>query len=181
MPRPPASSEHAPPGAEPTRTRRRLILLGLLGFVALSAFHALTGREHWPFSPYAMYSTIKSPEGAVKLVLVAVEPNGREDRLLSSRALAPLNRVKVDSTLARARRADEAAGRGAEASPGSRLRDTFADLCTVLALRHPGAAGFRLYRAEWRLLPDASNLETPEVWELLAEWPSPAAPGRSRP
>ena len=169
------SDADAPSPPPPSPVRRRLVVLGLAAFVVLSALHALTGREHWPFSPYAMYSTIKVPEDAVKLVLVAVEPDGREDRLLRSAALAPLNRVKVDATLARARRADEAAGRPPDAAAGGRLRGAFEDLCAVLAPRHPEAAAFRLYRAEWQLLPDASNLETPERWDLLAEWSPPRA------
>lgn len=144
---------------------------GLGAFVLLSAVHAVTGREHWPFSPYAMYSTPKAGHQSDKLLLVAVDAAGRERWLLDADELAPLNRAKVDSVLGRARRADRAAGLevATQASPGGRLHGAFVDVVGLVAPHHPDARRFRLYHAVWEMHPRAANLRTPEVWQRLAE------------
>lgn len=150
--------------------RRRVVAAGLVGFVLVSAAHALTGREHWPFSPYAMYSTPKADYQSDKLLLVAVDAAGEERWLLSAAELAPLNRAKVDAVLGRARRAD---GQGRSvAHAGPTLRRAFVDLVGVIERHHPEAAAFRLYHAVWEMDPAAANLRDPEVWDLLAEEPA---------
>lgn len=178
---PSSSSNDGVVGAEPMRRgRKRLIALGLSGFVLLSAFHAVTGREHWPFSPYEMYSTPKADYQSDKLLLVAVNEAGEERWMLSRGDLAPLNRARVGAVLARARGADRAAGLNTEATAaeGGRLREAFEQLVSVVAPNRPDARAFRLYHAVWEMHPQAANLNSPETWVRLAET-APAASGRS--
>ena len=175
------------------RWRRRVVAAALGLFVVLSAAHAVTGREHWPFSPYAMYSTPKADDRSDKLIVVAVDTDGRERWLLRAAELAPLNRARIGAALRRAEAADRrraAAAGGAAlppgvgdppaaeptpaAPPGSRLHAAFADVASVLAPRHPQAQSFRLYHAVWELRPDAANLRNPERWLRLAEVPGPS-------
>ena len=142
-------------------TRRAIVLAGIVLFVLASAAHAVTGREHWPFSAYSMYSKPKANYRSEKLIVVAVDPAGDEQSLLGRHQLWPFNRAKIDTVLTKIHRTGTA----------EQLRDAFIAITREIddLPANRGAVAMRLYRGEWEMYPDAHNLNAPEVWDRLLE------------
>jgi glycosyltransferase involved in cell wall biosynthesis len=91
--------------AIPTMRPGRIVLVQLLIAVLVggSAYDIITGREHWPFSPYPMFSTVeRAPTlDVLRLFGVSDEPSPREIPLLDQDAIAPFDQARLATALAR--------------------------------------------------------------------------------
>ncbi len=86
----------------PSRTRRRLISAAIWLFLACCSFEVLTGREHWPFSPYPMFSSVEEPTQVVRYRawgLPVDDRLGRHIELADPDWIAPLHHVRLNSAL----------------------------------------------------------------------------------
>ncbi|HEX6940098.1 MAG TPA: hypothetical protein VF158_11855 [Longimicrobiales bacterium] len=165
----------APPDPAPPSGWRLLLVDAVLLFVLAGSLYDIARfREHWPFSPYWMYSHARVARTieAAQLYGVAADGTGREVLLSDPRAIYPFDITKLRVALERM--AADPAGAG-------RLRAALADcLARYETLRRDGAhdgpplAGVRLYRAEWTLDPWARNVARPDRRELIAELMDPA-------
>jgi hypothetical protein len=122
----------------------------ILTLLAGGLYDTATGREHWPFSPYAMFAEVDLSRSASKLVLVGMD----EDRNLEvPRAGAWVAQPLSVGRLGVALELELAEPRGAErvALIVTQLLARY-DRMRVQG-RHPGPrlAALRLYRLEWNL------------------------------
>jgi glycosyltransferase involved in cell wall biosynthesis len=137
--------------------------------VAGAAYDITTGQEHWPFSPYPMFSSVERASTLDSLVLagVADDGSGREIPLRDVAAIAPFDQCRLTTALERAASA---------ADGGARLHAMLEDcLARYEAGRQGGAhdgpplRAVRVYDAHWALQPDASNVDSPDSKRLLDE------------
>ncbi len=141
----------------------------VIGTLILGSYLALIlDREFWPFSPYPMYSYTVNDKTVTGMRLYGVtqeEPH-REIPLRNPDYVRPFSPFALEFAWGRLylkgdRRAlDEA------------LRDSLRRYEKFRAAgRHDGPplAGMRLYQEEWRLDPQAENLDQPDHRRLVAE------------
>lgn len=152
----------------------RMPLVRFLGAHALiaillgwSAWDTLLGREHWPFSPYPMFSNVERSYTLDSLQLRGVTAGGeaREVVVRDGGMIAPFDQCRIITAMQRV----------ATASP-RRLDAMLGDALSRYERarqegRHDGPAltSLRVYRAQWQLRPDASNADSPERATMLAE------------
>ncbi len=167
-----------PGDARGPKGMRGWVINGALVFViAGSLFDIITFREHWPFSPYWMYShaRVERTLDAAWLFGVAAGGGAAEVALMDERYVYPFDVTKVRVALERM--AEDPSDRG-------RLRAALADcLERYDALRRAGVhhgpplRGVRLYRMRWSLDPWARNAGDPDRRELILEVLRPAGGG----
>lgn len=161
------------PTGKVAMSKPRLLVVYALGAVifggALSDL--VRDTEHWPFSPYPMFSEISVSKtySALRLYGVVQRSPLIEMQLDSNRYLQPFDNSRLASAL------DQALQEG-------RLDEEVTDCLTRYealrrAGRHdgPSLVAMRLYRVTWTLDPSASNIDRPDRRDLLTE----VAPGRA--
>ena len=146
--------------------RRALINIVLVAFIAGSAYDVVTDQEHWPFSQYPMFSgTWRSPR-FTWLRLYGVTAEGREFALDANRYIAPFDQSRLPKALRRMMEERDGAERIHTALPDllsryEQLRGDTHDGPPIVALR--------LYELQWTILPDAGNVDHPDVRRFIAE------------
>jgi hypothetical protein len=148
----------------------RLVLVHVLLAVLLgaSAFDIITGSEHWPISPYPMFSRVERTAtlDGLRLFGVTDEAPPREIPLLDPSMIAPFDQTRLSTAMARA-----------VADPQRRplvddmLRDCLARYQRLRALGTnlgPPLRAIRLYDVHWTLDGEAANVDTPDRRQLLA-------------
>ena len=153
-------SDDRPRGARGARERwrRRGVTLGVLGLLAAQTFEMVTGREHWPFSPYPMFSKIEEPTTLTRLRLLGLTPAGDTFELVRDAWLAPFDPVRLRIALTNLDRAGDA----------DRLRTATADVARRYAARRaagahagPPLTELRLVADTWPLVAGAANRDRP--------------------
>jgi hypothetical protein len=134
-----------------------------------SLFAIVTDTEHWPFSPYAMYSWIDRDYSLTRSRLFGVtesEPP-HEIPLWEFQYIQPFDNARLHTALARIHRSP---------TPKQRFSGALHDvLVRYEALRHAGRhhgpplQGIRLYELYWKLDPWARNADQPDRQELILE------------
>jgi len=151
--------------------------------LAGSVVDMVTGREHWPFSPYGMYATVPGQRSLVGLRLFGVTEGtaevvrakragarelggGREILLVASKYIQPFTPSRLEGALWELKR------RGGQEA----LREALGDCLRRYEQRRlagghrgPPLRGIRLYRVSWRLDPWARNVDCPDRKELILE------------
>jgi hypothetical protein len=150
-------------------TRRRLINGGLALLLGGSLYDIVTGQEHWPFSPYRMYSRVDTERSltALRLFGVTAGRTPREVQLRRAAEIAPFDQARLEFAFRKLRRRPNGRARLHEA-----VRDCLERYETRRAAgRHDGPPlrGARLYELRWRLDPRARNVDRPEERTLLVE------------
>jgi hypothetical protein len=151
-------------------SKPRLLLVYALGAIIFGGTLSdmLSDTEHWPFSPYPMYSTMDVSETYSFLRLYGVLQRSPlvEVPLDDNIYLQPLDNSRLPPALERA-------------AMENRLDEAMADCLARYesarqAGRHggPRLVGVRLYRLTWTLQPSASNVDQPDRKELLGDVPN---------
>ncbi len=143
--------------------RFAMVSLLTLAILAGSAFDVIRNREHWPFSPYPMFSKVDDSRGYRTLRLYGVARDGGELPLTDFAYLEPFDRCRLVSALETLR---------AEQRLPAALADVYARYeRRRTAGRHggPPLSAVRLYQLRWALDADARNAQHPDVRELLYE------------
>ena len=158
-----------------TPLRLALVHLGLFVILAGSLFDIATGREHWPFSPYPMFSSIEMEqvEEKVRLYGVPLADNNEGDAVASSEfplldaaALQPFDQARLSIGLRKLQRR--------EGNADLRIAMNEA-LARYEALRQAGQhegpplRAVRLYELSWTLDPLARNVAMPDERTLVLE------------
>jgi len=186
--RPPFARDFADFARDHIRRRARAVKMTANRFVAVhalvaillagSVFDIVTGQEHWPFSPYPMFSSVERSRTLDSLLLtgVAADQSGREFPLRDAAFIAPFDQCRLNTALQRARSSDD---------QGQRLHAMLKDsLARYEAQRERGAhdgpplRAVRVYDAHWTLDGQARNVETPDRLRLIDE--AVAAPAVAR-
>lgn len=158
---------HGAPGATERKSIRKFIICAAIAFVIGGHLLDLAiDREHWPFTPYPMYS-YPPPDQMVAYRLAGVVDGDSpaEFPLLQRRFLRPLDSITLGAALARLNKQPDR----------QRLLDRAARECLVryeslrLAHRHDGPPlrGARVYRLTWDGTSSARTGEQPDRRELL--------------
>jgi hypothetical protein len=150
-----------------SRGRRALLNLVFAGFIAGSVYDIAMDQEHWPFSQYPMFSEVWRSPRFSWLRLFGVRADGTEFPLEMNRFVAPFDQSRLSKALRQMLREPDAA---------SRVRTAVEDCLAryeVLRVtgRHEGPplAALRLYELEWRIDPEAANVDRPDGKRLIAE------------
>jgi GT2 family glycosyltransferase len=147
-------------GVQMSPARLLFVYLLLAVLIGGSFYDIYTGREHWPLSPYPMFSIVEPDASLRCLRIVGIGNGGREVALLDSNLIAPFDQCRLTSALSRTY--TDASRRG---EIHEQLRDCFDRYEERRrAGLHDGEplAGVRLYEMRWTLRPDASNVDTPD-------------------
>ena len=171
---------HAPEGdatAAPTMPRWRLVTVYALGAVIVggSVFDSVTDREHWPFSPYAMFSLIENPADEytlLRLYGVTQREPLLEFALDKNEYLKPFDNSRMGAALWIALR---------EKRLTPALKDCLKryDALAASGSHHgPALQALRLYRVSWTSDPRVRNVDNPDRKELLAEVSEPGSRGQ---
>ncbi len=154
--------------------KRAAVTAGVAAFVLCSGVDVATGGEHWPFSAYAMYATIKEDYRARKFYLIGIPESGGRFPLYDRQYLEPLNRVGLHTAILRLTQ------RGISQKRIRALVQDVADRYESrrLAGAHDGPKlrSVQLWRFVWDLDPTLANLDKPEEADLILEV-RPAARG----
>jgi hypothetical protein len=149
----------------------RIVLVHVLlaGLVGGSAYDIYTGREHWPLSPYPMFSSVERTYDlrAFRMVGVTADAESREVPVRDYGMLEPLDQCRVATAFART--ANNARRRHLV---DEMLRDRLKHYERHrLAGNHDGPplAALRLYDSFWLLDPMARNADSPDRQTLVAE------------
>jgi len=152
-------------GAHMSAARVAFVYLLLAALIGGSLYDIRTGREHWPVSPYAMFSIVDGEASLRCLRIVGVGAGGREMTLLDSNLIAPFDQCRLTSALSRTY---------TDTSRRSQIHEQLRDCLDRYEERrraglHDGEplAGVRLYEMQWTLQPDAANVETPDARRFI--------------
>jgi hypothetical protein len=161
-----APASPPPPAPAPAIAPWRAWLVAALAaaIVLGHAYEIVSQREHWPFSPYPMYSALRRTNRLLDVQVVGVTASAppREISFDHTDALAPLPDVYLRSAT---QQAVVQAHRG-----DPRLRDAIAaDVLKWYETRRraglftgPPLAAVRIYELNWIVNPQASNASSPQ-------------------
>lgn len=172
---------HAPEGdaaAAPAILRWRLLVVYALGAVVLggSVFDSVTDTEHWPFSPYSMFSYVETPADhsytLLRLYGVTQRQPLLEFPMYKNEYFEPFDNSRMPAALLIAVRENRL-------TPA--LEDCLKryDALRTSGIHHgPALQALRLYRVTWLLDPQARNVDNPDRKELLGEVFEPGSRGQ---
>jgi hypothetical protein len=149
--------------------KKFLVYVVIVVITGGSLFDIITGKEHWPFSPYPMFSSVKRDYFLTKLQLFGVTESGspQEISLSKSKFIQPLDNSRLSAALNR-----ELQGEIRKQNINKILHALWS---RYEVLRHEGRhngpplRGIRLYQSHWKLDPHARNINQPDRRELIFE------------
>lgn len=134
-----------------------------------SAYDIATGTEHWPFSPYPMFSAVERSYTLDSLIVMGVAADAtRTEVPLRDRSLIdPFDQCRLITAFQRVRGGTD---------DGARLRMMLGDSLRRYEQRRqagahdgPALGAIRLYAAHWTLDAHARNVDTPDTRVLIGE------------
>jgi hypothetical protein len=146
--------------------RRAIVNLVLIGLVGGHAYDIVTDQEHWPFSQYPMFSGTWTSPSFTWLRLFGVTADGREFPLDDNKYIEPFDQSRLPKALRRMMQA-----RDGDARIRTALPDLLARYEQLRGDEHDGPpiVALRLYELEWRIDPQAANIDTPDRRRFIAE------------
>jgi hypothetical protein len=148
-------------------TRRTIVNVALLALIAGSVYDVAMDQEHWPFSPYPMFSGVWRSSTFTWLRLFGVTADGREFPLDRNGFIAPFDQSRLPKALKRI-----LDGRDGDIRVRTALADCLARYEELRReKRHDGPplAALRLYELEWTIDPEAANVDRPDHRAFIAE------------
>lgn len=134
-----------------------------------SLFDIVTKREHWPFSPYRMFSSVRRDFATSKLRLLGVTESdpSQEISLLEPQYIQPLRSLHLTTSLRKNPRDIVPEQYYTEAL--HHVLERYEKL--RIAGKHNGSKlrGIRLYKYHWKLDHLALNAARPDRRELILE------------
>lgn len=151
------------------RRRRRWLVHALIAVIAAGHLYDIaTGREHWPFSPYPMYSHLLREWTLTTPRLYGVRRDGGgELPLWATVYLEPFDQARLLQAVQ---------AMWPERDGRARVASALADCLARYERRRasgehdgPPLAGLRYYYLHWTLDAAARNVDRPDHRELVAE------------
>jgi len=153
-------------GVNLSLTRLLFVHVLLAVLIGGSFYDIYTGREHWPLSPYPMFSIVE-PEASLRCLRIVGVPagTGQEITLLDNDLIFPFDQCRLTSALSRTY---------TDPARRNNIHGQLRDCLDRYEERrraglHDGAPleGVRLYEMRWTLQPDAANVTTPDSRQLI--------------
>ena len=164
-----------------TMSTPRMMFVHALLFVLVggSLYDIKTGREHWPFSPYPMFSIVDDQPSVRCLRVVGVTAGAapRELLLIENELIHPFDQCRLTSAFSRAY---------SDPQRRSVIREQLRDCLERYEVRRragehhgPPLRAVRLYEMRWTLDADAANVDTPDTRSMVeeVEWAAPTTAG----
>jgi hypothetical protein len=149
-------------------TPRLLLVHAIVGAqLGGTAYDVWTGREHWPLSPYPMFSIVEREPSlrCLRIVGVTAAPQSEEFVMLDSEEIYPFDQCRLTSALSRTYH---------DVDRRHLIREQLRDCLNRYEVRRragdhagPPLAAVRLYEMYWTLDADASNVATPDARRLI--------------
>ena len=160
-------------GSEVGLGKRREFLVYAVIFIIIggSLFDVITQREHWPFSPYSMFSSVRREYSLSWLKLFGLTDidSSREIPLTNPQYIQPLDDINIQMAMSMKKKPDNV-------SYESYVEEALRHILTryeVLRIAGdhdgPELRGIRLYRYQWKLDPLTHGVERPDLRELILE------------
>jgi hypothetical protein len=150
-----------------TRFRRVVVTTVIAFLISGSLYDIVLDEEHWPFSQYPMFSGVWRATTFRWYRLVGVRGDGREVTLDRRQYIRPFDHSRLHLAMVRLAERPEAA---------RALQTAVANMLQRYERRRldgghdgPPLNALRLYQFEWRLDPDARNVDNPDRRQLVAE------------
>jgi hypothetical protein len=150
-----------------TRARRLLINFVLAVLIAGSVYDIAADDEHWPFSPYPMFSGVWRSPTFTWLRLIGVTSDGREFVLDTNDYIEPFDQSRLAKGLKRMLEGDANPAR-IQMALGDCLK-RYEDLRRAARHSGPPLIAMRLYELEWTIDPQAANVDRPDRRRFIAE------------
>jgi hypothetical protein len=150
-----------------TRSRKILLSLVSIAFLAGSAYDLAADQEHWPFSQYPMFSVAWHAPSFTWYRLYGVTRDRREFPLDQNRYIAPFDQSRLPKALRRMLEEEDGVARVRAALIDCLVR--YRELAADGEHDGPPIDGLRLYEVRWRIDADAANVDTPDRRTLVAE------------
>lgn len=151
-------------------TARRLWIVNmlLLGITAGSLIDIVSGREHWPFSPYAMYSRLELDRTARKIMVFGVPEDLTQDPfpLQARQFIRPFERTRLNTAMSLLYRSSQ--GERNIRLAAKDIWRRYSSLRRTKLNAGPRLKEVRVYEVWWQLRADASNVRSPDRKRLLA-------------
>jgi hypothetical protein len=157
------------PAEGPAGYRLWLVYAVLAVIVGGSFFDIITGREHWPFSPYPMYATVPQDRALTQMRLYGVTEDTppREMPLVAFERIQPFSPSNLQNSLARISAHREPVRRVLLEKALRDCLDRYESLRRAGRHSGPPLRGVRLCRVHWKLDPWARNVDRPDRRELV--------------
>jgi hypothetical protein len=171
--------------AEPRRVRKTchaIVIVVALAFVVGHAYDIATSAEHWPWSPYRMYSSAKAAKHT-ELHLWGV----RADKTRRGRPAEFRMKGKGNGYVVPIARFKKLYAKGTPANRQQtelalvKYRDYYERERAAGKAKGPPLLGVRLYQVTWSLGASAKKGKAPDVRELVVETPMAKRPATTRP
>ena len=131
-------------------SRRLAVNLFVALFLCGSAISVITQRDFWPFSNYPMFAALQPPEVRV-LEVVGIRAGDSEEV-----PLAPSRRTSIVAGARYRMTLDRLLAYGSELELHDYLQDVARRYEGARADERPTFQAVRLYRTQWRAVPDES-------------------------
>jgi GT2 family glycosyltransferase len=156
-------------GAAISIRRATLVHLLLVALVGASAYDIRTGKEHWPFSPYPMFSNVERAWtlDGLRLFGVTDEATPREIPLLESDLIAPFDQARLAAAFGRTY--NDPQRRPLIAAMLNDCLERYERRRNAGQHEGPALRAIRLYDVHWTLDPHARNVDTPDRRRLIAQ------------
>ena len=159
--------------SETGMTNRRVYLVYTIIFIitAGSVFDIVTQKEHWPFSSYPMFSSVKRNYSLNWWMLFGVtktDPTS-EIPLTDPKYIQPLRDIHIQLVLSKKRKPENMTYEHYLEEALRHILSRYEVLRIAGEHNGPELSGIRLYRYEWKLNPMIHAVEKPDVRELILE------------
>jgi hypothetical protein len=151
--------------------REFLVYAVIFVIAAGSVFDILTQREHWPFSPYSMFSSVRRDYSLTRLKLLGVTKTDAtsEIQLTEPQYIQPLGDIHIQQNLSKKKKQDSTSYEEYLEEALSHILSRYEVLRIAGEHDGPELRGIRLYRYEWKLDPMIHAPEKPDARELIFE------------
>ncbi len=151
--------------------REFLVYAVIFIIIGGSVFDIITQREHWPFSPYSMFSTVRREYSLTRLRLFGLTDidSSRELPLNEPRYIQPLGDKHIQRVMSIKKKPDNVSYESYVEEALRHILTRYEALRIAGEHDGPELRGIRLYRYQWKLDPWIRNVERPDRGELILE------------
>jgi hypothetical protein len=153
------------------KKREYLVYAVIFVITAGSVFDIATQREHWPFSPYSMFSSVRRDYSLTRLKLFGVTKTNTtsEIPLTKPQYIQPLSDIQIQIALSKKKKLDDVSYEKYLEEALQHILSRYEVLRIAGKHDGPEILGIRLYRYEWKLDPMIHAPERPDARELIFE------------
>ena len=150
--------------------RMRCISFVVAAIAAVSLLEIVTGREHWPFCAYEMYSHIREEKSVTRLRLFGIPAgnSGAEFPIYHFQYIQPFDSSRLAKAFSKIQERPDH-DRLFQKALGN-IFERYEKLRQKKRHNGPELRALRLYELHWEIRPGKENSESPSKKTLVAEY-----------